>query len=153
MISKSLQDQLSLLIIRSSMKGKYAISEIAEQSNITMIQALTLCLLEPDQPVPMKTLAVFMSCDPSNITGIVEQLVREKLVVRKEAEYDRRIKTVTLTNKGLALRDKFLEVTTHTRLPHLNELSEVETKQLIAILEKATTASATKSLLETVESA
>ena len=134
------------------MKGKYAIVEIAEAYNITMMQALTLCLLEPDQSVPMKSLAAFMSCDPSNITGIVEQLVNEKLVVRKEATHDRRIKTVTITKKGLDLRAKFLEATTSTRLPHLNELSELETQQLIAILEKATTTSATNSVAPAVES-
>jgi DNA-binding MarR family transcriptional regulator len=150
MISKQLQDQLSLLIIRSSMKGKYAIVEIAERHNITMMQAMTLCLLEPGQPVPMKSLSGFMSCDPSNVTGIVEQLVNEGLVERKESTRDRRIKTVTITDKGLGLRDKFLEITTSTRLPHLDALSEHETDQLIAILEKATGASATHGLTAAV---
>src|ERR1700761_587437 len=107
MISKRLQDQLSLLIIRSAMKVKYAIVDIAERNNITLMQALTLCLLEPNQSVPMKSLSTFMSCDPSNITPIVEQLVTEGLVDRKEAPYDRRVKTVTITAKGLSLRDKF----------------------------------------------
>lgn len=138
MISKQLQDQLSLLIIRSSMKGKYAIVQIAEDHHITLMQALTLCLLEPGQAVPMKSLSTFMSCDPSNITGIVEQLVIEGFVERKESEHDRRVKTVTITEKGLILRDKFLEITTSTRLPHLDQLTDSETKQLITILEKAT---------------
>lgn len=146
MISKRLQDQLSLLIIRSSMKGKYAIVQIAENNNITLMPALTLCLLEPGQPVPMKSLSTFMSCDPSNITGIVEQLVTEGLVERKESAQDRRVKTVELTDKGLALRDKFLEITTATRLPHLDRLSEDETEQLITILSKATDTSATESI-------
>lgn len=146
MISKQLQHQLSLLIIRSSMKGKYAIVETAEANNITMMPALTLCLLEPDQAVPMKSLSTFMSCDPSNVTPIVEQLVNEGLVERKEALHDRRVKTVTLTEKGLALRDKFLELTTSARLPNLSALSEEETEQLIAILEKATATSATQSV-------
>jgi DNA-binding MarR family transcriptional regulator len=147
MVRKELQDQLSLLMLRASMKGKYAIVQIAEDYNITLMQALTLCLLELNQPVPMKSLSTFMSCDPSNITGIVEQLVTEKLVVRKEATYDRRIKTVTITAKGLALRDKFLEITTSTRLPNLNALSADETEQLISILEKATQTSATHSVV------
>lgn len=146
MIAKQLQDQLSLLIIRSSMKGKYAIMQIAEHNNITMMPALTLCLLEPNQPVPMKSLSSFLSCDPSNITGIVEQLVSEGLVERKEATHDRRIKTVTLTEKGLRLRDKFLEITTSTRLPHLDQLTEDETEQLMTILGKATATSATQSI-------
>jgi len=132
------------------MKGKYAIVEIAERHNITMMQALTLCLLEPTQSVPMKTLSTFMSCDPSNITGIVEQLVTEGLVDRKESILDRRVKTVTLTDAGLALRDKFLEITTSTRLPNLDSLTEVETEQLIAILEKATATSATRSVAASV---
>jgi DNA-binding MarR family transcriptional regulator len=146
MISKQLQDQLSLLMIRSSMKGKYAIVQIAEDYHITLMQALTLCLLEPSQSVPMKSLSTFMSCDPSNITGIVEQLVSEKLVERKEAAHDRRVKTVTLTPKGLDLRDKFLAITTSTRLPHLDALTSEETEQLITILEKATATSATQSV-------
>jgi DNA-binding MarR family transcriptional regulator len=138
MISKQLQDQLSLLIIRSSMKAKYAIVEIAEDYNITLMQALTLCLLEPNQPVPMKSISTFLSCDPSNITGIIEQLVVEGLVERKESAQDRRVKTVTITPKGVELRDKFLEVTASTRLPYLDSLSSDEVEQLIAILEKAT---------------
>lgn len=151
MISKRLQDQLSLLIIRSSMKGKYAIMQIAEDAHITMMPALTLCLLEPNQPVSMKSLSTFMSCDPSNVTGIVEQLVHEGLVERKESLQDRRVKTVELTDKGLAIRDKFLEITTSTRLPHLDQLSAEETEQLIAILSKATDTSATQSVATATE--
>ena len=59
------------------MKGKYAIMDIAEKHNITLMQAMTLCLLEPNQPVPMKSISKFMACDPSNVTAIVEQLVNE----------------------------------------------------------------------------
>ena len=126
------------------MKGKYAILQIAEDHGITMMPALVLCLLEPMQSVPMKSLSTFMSCDPSNVTGIVEQLVSEGLVIRKESDVDRRVKTVTLTEKGLDLRDKFLEITTNTRLPNIDALTVTETEQLIAILEKATATSATK---------
>lgn len=140
MINKDLQNRLSLLIIRSSMKGKYAIAEIAERNHITLMPAMTLCLLEPGQAVPMKAISTFMSCDPSNVTSLVEQLVAEGLVERKESEHDRRIKTVTMTEKGRVLRDKFLEVTTSTRLPHLDSLTHEETEQLMAILEKATDA-------------
>ncbi|HEY4160841.1 MAG TPA: MarR family winged helix-turn-helix transcriptional regulator [Candidatus Saccharimonadales bacterium] len=150
MTTKQLQDQLSLLIIRASMKGKYAIMDIAEQHHITVMQALTLCLLDPNQSVAMKNLSAFMACDPSNVTSIVEQLVSEGLVERKEATYDRRVKTLTLTKTGLALRDKFLEVTTSVRLPNLGTLTNAEIEQLMAILEKASGASAMHSLAEPV---
>jgi len=146
MTTKHLQEQLSLIIIRSSMKGKYAITAIAEENRLTAQQALTLCLLDPSKSVPMKSLSVFMACDPSNVTGIVEQLVVEGYVERKEAEYDRRVKTLTLTEAGLALRDRFLEVTTSTRLPNLDHLSNEEAEQLITLLEKASGANASLTL-------
>lgn len=132
------------------MKGKYSIMEIAEEHNITLMPAMTLCLLEPGQPVTMKSISQFMACDPSNVTTIVEQLVSEGLVERKEADYDRRIKILTLTEEGLALRDRFLEVTTSTRLPNIGELTNQEVEQLMSILEKATGASGTHSVPETL---
>jgi len=138
MTTKQLEKHLSLLIIRASMKDKYAIMQIAEDHGITVMQALTLCLLEPGELTPMKSLSTFMACDPSNVTSIIEQLVNAGLVTRKEAEYDRRVKTVTLTDKGLMLRDKFLEVTASTRIPHLDKLTPEETEQLIIIIEKVT---------------
>jgi DNA-binding MarR family transcriptional regulator len=125
------------------MKAKYAIVEIAEGHSITLMQALTLCLLEPNQSVPMKSISSFLSCDPSNITGIIEQLVTARLVERKESAQDRRVKTVTITKEGIALRDKFLEITASTRLPYLDSLTEKEVEQLMVILEKATGLDAT----------
>jgi len=125
------------------MKAKYAIVEIAERHGITLMQALTLCLLEPNQSVPMKSISGFLSCDPSNITGIIEQLVTAGLVERKESAQDRRVKTVTITKQGMELRDKFLEITASTRLPYLDSLTEDEVEQLMVILEKATSLDAT----------
>ena len=138
MASKNLHNQLSLLIIRASMKAKYDLMDVAERNNITTMQALTLCLIDKDNPIPMKTISDFMSCDPSNITSIVEQLVSEGLVERKEAAYDRRVKTLTLTEKGQEIQDKLLEITIKTRLPNICSLSDEEVDKLVSVLEKAT---------------
>lgn len=129
-------------MIRFGLKSKYAMVKVAEDNHITLMPAMTLCLLDPGQAVPMKSITQFMSCDPSNITPIIDQLVQEGLVERKESPLDRRVKTISITKKGLKLRDKFLEITAETRLPDLHTLTEAETKQLIALLEKATNASA-----------
>jgi DNA-binding MarR family transcriptional regulator len=131
-------NRLSILMIRFGMKSKYAMVRTAEANHITLMPAMTLCLLEPGQAVPMKAIAQFMSCDPSNITSNIDQLVQEGLVERKESPLDRRIKTISITRKGLKLRDKFLDITTATRLPDLNALNDSETEQLITLLEKAT---------------
>ena|SRR5665213_508198 len=138
MVTKNLQHQLSLLIIRASMKAKYDLMDTAERNNITTMQALTLCLIDKDKPVPMKNISEFMSCDPSNITSLVEQLVSEGFVQRKEASYDRRVKTLSLTNKGQDLQNKLLDITIKTRLPNICNLSEAEVGKLVSVLEKAT---------------
>lgn len=146
MISAETRGRLSLLIIRSSMKGKYAANQIADTHNLTVMAEMTLCLLELNKAIPMKHLSSFLGCDPSNVTGIIEQLVNEGLVKRKEAAHDRRIKTVTLTKKGLAMREAFLTATTHARLPNLDNLTEEETEQLTRILSKAAGTSTTEGI-------
>ncbi len=126
-------------MIRASLKGKYGMNEVAEAHGITLMQALTLCLLEPEASVPMNSLSTFLSCDPSNVSGIVDRLVSGSFIERKECVEDRRIKRIILTDKGLALRSTLLQITAEKRLPNLSGLSAAETKELIRLLEKATT--------------
>jgi DNA-binding MarR family transcriptional regulator len=138
MISQELQDQLSLLMIRASLKGKYSVMAVAEKHGITLMQAMTLCLLDPDEHVPMSYLSSFLMCDPSNVTGIVERLVIGGYIERRECDKDRRIKRITLTEKGEALRHTLLRIVAEKRLPSLGQISDAETKTLIQLLDKAT---------------
>jgi DNA-binding MarR family transcriptional regulator len=138
METQQLQDMLSLLMLRASLKGKHAMLEVAEAHDITLMQAFALCLLEPEQPVPMNSLSTYLFCDPSNITGIVDRLVAGSFIERKESEKDRRVKTITLTKEGLKLRGALLRIATETRLPNLGDMSTAEIEKLIKLLEKAT---------------
>ncbi|MDX6740158.1 MarR family winged helix-turn-helix transcriptional regulator [Actinocorallia sp. A-T 12471] len=53
-----------------------------------------------DDPVPMRVLAEWLSCEPSNVTGIVDGLEGLGLVVRRQDPADRRVKQVVLTPEG-----------------------------------------------------
>ena len=44
------------------------------------MQAHVLRLLEPGEPLPMRTLARKLCCDASNVTGIVDRLEERGLV-------------------------------------------------------------------------
>jgi MarR family transcriptional regulator, organic hydroperoxide resistance regulator len=138
MINQQLQDELSLLMIRSSLKGKYGMMEVADKHDITLMQALTVCLLDPKEGVPMSSLSNFLSCDPSNVTGIVDRLVSGKFIERKECEQDRRIKRITLTQKGIELRQTLLHIAAEKRLPNLAGLTDKEVTELIRLFDKAT---------------
>jgi DNA-binding MarR family transcriptional regulator len=57
----------------------------------------------------MSALAGVLSCDASNVTGIVDRLEGRGLVERRGAEGDRRVKALATTRAGAALRRRLLE--------------------------------------------
>lgn len=65
-----------------------------------------LLLLEPGHPRPMGALAQDFTCDASTMTWLVDRLEERGLVERGGLPGDRRVKTVTLTKAGIALKDK-----------------------------------------------
>ncbi|WP_308041160.1 MarR family transcriptional regulator [Streptomyces sp. PSKA30] len=70
----------------------------AAMHGLTMTQAKMLILLR--QPLPMRGLAGLLSCDASNITGLVDRLEARGLVSRHLDAADRRIKNVVATEEG-----------------------------------------------------
>ena len=75
---------------------------------LSWTQALTLKLLEPGRPAPMSALACGLSCDASNVTGIVDRLEARGLVERRSDDRDRRVKKLALTEDGIRVRRQVL---------------------------------------------
>ena len=71
---------------------------------LSPMQAYVLRLLEPGRPVAMRHLARALSCDASNVTGIVDRLEARGLIERRGAPRDRRVKMLVLTDEGRATR-------------------------------------------------
>lgn len=61
-----------------------------------------------DQPRTMGEVAVFLHCDPSNVTGIVDGLEEKGLAERRPAEHDRRVKLIALTAAGQRMRTRLV---------------------------------------------
>jgi DNA-binding MarR family transcriptional regulator len=79
---------------------------ICGELDLTPMQGHALRLLEPDHPVAMSALADALTCDASNVTGLIDKLESRGLIVRQNAEHDRRIKMLAVTAKGRALRER-----------------------------------------------
>ena len=77
---------------------------VAGEFGLTPPQLFALRQLDPDQPVPMRALAQALRCDSSNVTGLVDGLAAYGLVERREAEHDRRVRMLVVTEKGAAVR-------------------------------------------------
>src|SRR4026208_2544695 len=61
------------------------------ESDLSPIQCHVLHLIEPGRPLPMSRLADTLSCDASNVTGLVDRLETRGLVRRESSPRDRRV--------------------------------------------------------------
>ena len=102
--------------------------------DLSPIQCHVLHLIEPGRPVPMGRLAETLSCDASNVTGLIDRLESRGLVQRRLSAEDRRVKVLQLTPTGSRLRAQLLRRMTGRSLP-LARLSLDEQRTLVKILE------------------
>jgi DNA-binding MarR family transcriptional regulator len=108
---------------------------------LTPAAARALVGLDPRCPQPTRLLAERLHCDPSNVTGLVDRLVRAGLVRREADPRDRRIKAIVVTDAGRALRDQ-LRAAAVSAGTVLDPLDEAELRALhdlvmkLAIFEK-----------------
>ncbi len=89
-----------------------------------------------DGGMTMRELAVELSCDASNVTGIVDRLEERGLLVRTVSPEDRRVKRAVLTSEGKALL-KRVERVLSAPPPAIAALSADDQRELCAILRRA----------------
>ena len=108
--------------------------EAASARSLTGAQAKVLALLRRG-PMPMRQIAQTLSCEPSNITGIVDRLELRGLVARQADPDDRRIKRVAATEAGRAASEELRESLNFARAP-LAALEPAEREQLRDLLQR-----------------
>jgi DNA-binding MarR family transcriptional regulator len=79
------------------------VSVVAARHDLTPQQVGLLRML--GTPTSMRAFAEGLSCDPSNVTGLVDRAERLGLVERVADSGDRRVRMLTLTEKGRSVRD------------------------------------------------
>ena len=131
-----LQDNINWLLIRSSLFAKQRLLKVSEKYDLSPMQALTMCLLEPGDMVPMSVISDLLACDASNVTGIIERLSVGKYIERRELSSDRRVKTISLTTEGIALRSELVRGIVENNAMNLADLNPQETQELKVILKK-----------------
>src|SRR5438128_1426052 len=100
--------------------------------DLSPVQCHVLHLIEPGRPLPMRRLAETLSCDASNVTGLVDRLESRGLVQRGPSAGDRRVKVLQLTPTGSKLRAQLLRRMTGRSRP-LSRLSHDERRTLVTI--------------------
>jgi DNA-binding MarR family transcriptional regulator len=109
---------------------------VAGEFGLTPPQLFALKTLDPDEPVPMRALATALHCDSSNVTGLVDGLAAQGLVERREAEHDRRVRMLVVTDRGKEVRGRLIEVM--SEVPEgIAALGEDDQRTLRDILQRA----------------
>ncbi|MEV1006291.1 MarR family winged helix-turn-helix transcriptional regulator [Streptomyces sp. NPDC049881] len=93
-----LVNEVTALVQHLSERLRQDFTATAAGLELPPAQAIVLARL--DAPAPMRLLAEWLSCDASNVTGIVDGLQRRGLVERRPDPADRRVKLVALTEEG-----------------------------------------------------
>lgn len=110
--------------------------QLAHEFGLTPPQMSALRALDPEHPVPMRELAATLHCDSSNVTGLVDGLAAQGLVERHEAEHDRRVRMLVVTERGIEVRNRLDEVIQQVP-PALARLSAADQQLLRDILKRA----------------
>lgn len=111
------------------------VQEIACAFELSVPQLLALRELDPEAPQPMGQLACAMTCDNSNITGLVNRLEKRGLVERRADPNDRRVRVIALTDEGRRVRADAL-ARWNACPPALDDLDPSELAQLQRTLER-----------------
>ena len=109
---------------------------VAESYGLTMGDMKALLSLTDGEAPTMSSLAEVWGCDASNVTWLVDRLEQGGCVVRQPSTTDRRAKTVVLTDRGRAARERLHDAFTQAP-PALCDLSLEDLTTLAQLLRKA----------------
>lgn len=132
----NLKDNVYWQLFQVAITAKHNLMDVAESYGLTVMQLYTLCLLEADKSIPMNSLSSTLSCDASNITGIVDRLLHQEYIKREENPKDRREKMITLSPKGTKICEKIAHAFEKDGLQSLQALTKEEKNTLSTILTK-----------------
>ena len=103
-----------------------------ETLELTYAQAKLVWRLDAGDTPSLKEAARRCGVDPSNLSGVVDQLTERGLMTSRPAAHDKRVRIVRLTGEGVRMRKKL--VTCLKQNPTIGSLSEEQQEQLLGIL-------------------
>ena len=103
-----------------------------ETLELTYAQAKLIWRLEAGDTPSLKEAARRCGVDPSNLSGVVDQLTERGLVISRPGVHDKRVRVIRLTGEGVRMRKRLIACLTQN--PTIGSLSASQQKQLLEIL-------------------
>jgi DNA-binding MarR family transcriptional regulator len=103
-----------------------------ETLELTYAQAKLIWRLEAGDTPSLKEAAKRCGVDPSNLSGVVDQLTDRGLMASRPAAHDKRVRIVRLTGEGVRMRRRL--VACLSKNPSIGSLSSAQQQKLLDIL-------------------
>jgi len=129
-------DRILETLIYLYTESRRVTKEMARRHGVTGPQLTAVKMLEGFGDLSLSALSARMSAKNSTITGIVDRMERDELVLRVRDPDDRRVVRIRLTPKGRALARGVPVGSMETFAGALRSLSDTERDELLRILAK-----------------
>ncbi len=129
-------DKIMETMDRIHRKMQAKLSNELSQGEITIPQCHILDYLNTKGESLMREIADYLFVTPPAVTGLVDKLVKMKLVQRDFSSSDRRIIIISLTPKGKAVISKIKNQSNELFISIFKELPAQERKSFIEVTEK-----------------
>ena len=104
-----------------------------DEIDLTYTQYIAMMVMWEERTITVKELGEHLFLDSGTLTPLLKTLEKKGFVTRQRSKEDERVLVVTLTDKGLALRDK--AVTIPQSMGACISLTQQEAMQLYTIFE------------------
>jgi DNA-binding MarR family transcriptional regulator len=129
-------DQILEAIIYLYTESRRITKEFARRANLTGPQLTVIKMLEGIGELSLTELSERIRAQNSTVTGIIDRMEREGLVIRARSTEDRRVVRIKLTEKGEKLAREITVEPMEIFRTALEGLSREEMKDLLKILTK-----------------
>lgn len=132
--SLKLSNQLCFPLYACSKEIVRRYKPFLDKIDLTYTQYITMMVMWEQTSISVKDLGELLFLDSGTLTPVLKTLEQKKLVTRQRSKEDERVLIVTITEEGLALRDKALDVP--VQMSSCIQISPEEAKQLYNLLYK-----------------
>jgi DNA-binding MarR family transcriptional regulator len=129
-------DQVLEAILYLYTEGRRITKELARRADLTGPQLTVVKLLESIGDLSLSELSDRIRAQNSTVTGIIDRMEREGLVLRERSKEDRRVVYIRLTSKGRELAREIPVEPMEIFRSALETLSPQEMRDLMRILTK-----------------
>lgn len=102
--------------------------------NLTYTQYITMMVMWEHKSISVKALGEYLYLDSGTLTPVLKTLEKKGYVTRERSKEDERVLIVTITDEGMHLREKAIEVP--AQMGQCVNLTTEEAKELYRLLYK-----------------